>query len=148
MQLQNKGFTLIELLVVIAIIGLLSSIVLASLNSARQKARDARRIADFNQIRTALELFYDTYRRYPVINGEPTWDGHWQDLADCLERGVQCWGGGNLSNYSPVISKLPQDPLDGPGLSDSDPTYYSGWVGQTDQNYMLRVVLETNHSAL
>ncbi|KKW21376.1 MAG: hypothetical protein UY64_C0022G0001 [Parcubacteria group bacterium GW2011_GWA1_51_12] len=51
------GFTLIELIVVIAIIGLLSSIVLTSLTRARQKARDARRVADIRQIRNALELF-------------------------------------------------------------------------------------------
>ena len=53
------GFTLIELLVVIAIIGILSSVVLASLNSARQKGRDARRISDLKQIQLALELCYD-----------------------------------------------------------------------------------------
>lgn len=53
------GFTLIELLVVIAIIGVLASIVLASLNSARQKSRDARRIADIKQVQLALELYYD-----------------------------------------------------------------------------------------
>ena len=63
---KNKGFTLIELLVVIAIIGLLSSVVLASLNSARQKARDARRVADIKQLQTALELYYDTNRNYPT----------------------------------------------------------------------------------
>lgn len=62
----NKGFTLIELLVVIAIIGLLSSVVLASLNSARTKARDARRVADIKQMQTALELYYDTNKRYPA----------------------------------------------------------------------------------
>ncbi|MDD5032750.1 MAG: type II secretion system protein [Candidatus Pacebacteria bacterium] len=56
---RNKGFTLIELLVVIAIIGILASVVLASLNSARQKSRDARRIADLKQIQLALELCYD-----------------------------------------------------------------------------------------
>lgn len=56
-----RGFTLIELLVVIAIIGILSSIVLASLNSARQKGRDARRISDIKQLQLALELYYDAH---------------------------------------------------------------------------------------
>jgi prepilin-type N-terminal cleavage/methylation domain-containing protein len=61
----KAGFTLIELLVVIAIIGILSSVVLASLNSARRKSRDARRIADLKQIQVALELFYDSRASYP-----------------------------------------------------------------------------------
>ncbi|HEY4493087.1 MAG TPA: type II secretion system protein [Candidatus Paceibacterota bacterium] len=56
---RNSGFTLIELLVVIAIIGILSSVVLASLNTARKKARDARRISDIKQLQLALELNAD-----------------------------------------------------------------------------------------
>ncbi len=63
---KNKGFTLIELLVVIAIIGLLASIVLVSLNSARAKARDVRRVADLKQVQTALEMYYDTNGSYPA----------------------------------------------------------------------------------
>ncbi|HUO50136.1 MAG TPA: prepilin-type N-terminal cleavage/methylation domain-containing protein [Candidatus Paceibacterota bacterium] len=62
----RKGFTLIELLVVIAIIGLLASIILASLDSARKKGRDARRIADMKQLQLALELYFDASSTYPT----------------------------------------------------------------------------------
>ena len=55
--LQKRGFTLIELLVVISIIGLLASIVLASLSSARATARDAVRLSNTKQIQKALEMY-------------------------------------------------------------------------------------------
>jgi len=63
---SRNGFTLIELLVVVAIIGLLSSIVFASLNSARAKSRDSQRIQQFKNISTALSLYYDKHGRYPA----------------------------------------------------------------------------------
>lgn len=65
MKSTRRGFTLIELLVVIAIIGILSSVVLASLNTARKKGRDARRVADIKQLQLALELYYDANGQYP-----------------------------------------------------------------------------------
>ncbi len=81
------GFTLIELLVVIAIIGILASIVLASLNSARRKSRDARRVADVKQLQLALELYFDANATYP---------------------------GAGLSGISPTyIPAIPADPLGG-----------------------------------
>jgi len=58
--IKEKGFTLIELLVVIAIIGILSSIVLASLNSARDKGANAAVKADLNGIRSQAEIVYDS----------------------------------------------------------------------------------------
>lgn len=64
---HSRGFTLIELLVVIAIIGILSSVVLASLNSARKKGRDARRVSDVRQLQLALELYYDKNNAYPQV---------------------------------------------------------------------------------
>ena len=67
---EKRGFTLIELLVVIAIIGILSSVVLASLNSARKKTREARRVADLKQLQLALELYADDHNGYyPQTSG-------------------------------------------------------------------------------
>lgn len=66
MKSYSRGFTLIELLVVIAIIGILASIVLASLDSARKKGRDARRVADVKQLQLALELYYDQNNQFPT----------------------------------------------------------------------------------
>ncbi len=80
-QKNQKGFTLIELLVVIAIIGLLASVVLLALNSARQKSRDAKRLADVRQIASALELYYDAANPsgYPTNTGllVPNYLGQW-----------------------------------------------------------------------
>lgn len=87
---KTRGFTLIELLVVIAIISLLSAVVLASLNSARQKANDARRYSDMHTLQVALELYYDKHGAYPTLTA----------------GGSGCWGtwaSGNSNGGSPTF---------------------------------------------
>jgi prepilin-type N-terminal cleavage/methylation domain-containing protein len=62
---MKKGFTLIELLVVIALIGILSTLIMANLNSARERSRDAQRKADLRNIQTAFRLYYNDVGSYP-----------------------------------------------------------------------------------
>jgi type II secretion system protein G len=85
---KSKGFTLIELLVVIAIIGILATIVLVSLNSARQKARDTRRISDVRQIALALEMYYDDNGAYPGDADAAACDD-WAALVTAIQDGGQ-----------------------------------------------------------
>ena len=105
---MKKGFTLIELLVVISIISLLSSIVLASVNNVRSKARDTVRISNLKQIQTAIELYYSS-------------SGHYPTPGDSISAGTQsdaaCWQGNSNwisdgTNFNWSIGYLPSQPHD------------------------------------
>ena len=121
---QNNGFTLIELLVVVTIIGLLSTMILVSLNTARMKARDVRRLADLRQVALALEMYYDdnTKTGYPGASGS----NNWSVLDSTLKP-----------NYLPSIP------------TDTGNEIYEYWVDVNNQSYVLGINLEDgNNQAL
>lgn len=101
--MNKKGFTLIELLVVIAIIGLLSTLAVVSLNNARAKSRDAKRVSDIKQVQTALELFYNDNNGYPTA----TVTGSGGDVMPSPSTGNPAW-----STYMGVNPQAPT-PADG-----------------------------------
>jgi type II secretion system protein G len=118
----GRGFTLIELLVVIAIIGILSATVLVSLNTARAKARDARRAADLRQVRTALELYYHDNGRYPThISGSRL-----SGIASAM-----------VPTY---LGAIPLDPVHGDTSSDG----YRYYSITNDDGYQILVKYETD----
>jgi prepilin-type N-terminal cleavage/methylation domain-containing protein len=93
---KKKGFTLIELLVVISIIGLLSSIVLSTLSTARNKARDASNISTFVQYTNAIELYYSENGKYP-------------SPSNGIDSTLVCLGVGNPGGQCGDFSTVLQD---------------------------------------
>lgn len=106
---QHKAFTLIELLVVIAIIGLLSSVVLASVKSAREKSKVARIAQDFKTIEKALYFFADD-------EGRAAW---WR----CNTGSSECFGLGNDPTIESMVANT--------DLVDFLPTAPVGPIGGT-----------------
>jgi type II secretion system protein G len=135
----QKGFTLIELLVVIAIIGILSSVVLASLNSARGKARDAKRKQDIVQVRTALEGYFADNGSYP-LPGNGQWWGGTSAVSCATVNGTVSGASAYIQGLTPTyIPTLPVDPS--PAANCNGYLYHSDGVSykllsyQTPESY-------------
>ena len=123
---KRSGFTLIELLVVISLIGILATLVLANLNAARQRGRDAQRKSDLRNIQTALRLYYNDFDKYPTNMAS--------NIAGCGTGTSICiWGDPFASDVQTYMSTLPNDPL--PDVSYS-------YTQIDSDNYTLTACLE------
>lgn len=125
--MNKKGFTLIELLVVIAIIGLLSTLAVVALGSAREKSRDAKRVSDIRQIQTALELYYADQNAYPPTPATALGTG----TALCLNA----TGFVDAGCASPYMGVVPSDPTSPTGA-------YTYTVASSTTSYELVAELE------
>ena len=137
---NQKGFTLIELLVVIAIIGLLSTLAVVSLNGARTKARNARRMSDLKQISTAMELYSsdNATSNYPT-NGTCGGNGvvAGTDVSGHLE--TLCGIGNAITDgTNTYLASMPVDPTN----SGSNIYQYEG----TATSYCIQATLENDDS--
>lgn len=119
--MRSRAFTLIELIVVIAIIGMLVSVVLASLNTARTKARDARRMEDVSAIQKALGLYVITNSNFPVSPAATTLSG-----TDAVSLALIA---------ADTIPDVPRDP--------QSPTYNYTYTSTDGGTYSIGFCLET-----
>jgi prepilin-type N-terminal cleavage/methylation domain-containing protein len=103
---ERGGFTLIELLVVIAIIGILAAVVLVSLNSARVRGRDGRRLSDLQSLALAMDIYFDQHdSTYPSAGaGGCETEG---PTAACFNDVVTVLSGANLVQSATMSDPLP-----------------------------------------
>ena len=131
----RKGFTLIELLVVIAIIGLLSTLAVVALNSARQKARDSKRVSDVKQIQTALELYFNDNDAYPLNPGAPAASEIGRDIT-CIDSTGWRASGCLATVYMGLAPRDPQSEVadDACAPAETAPCDYVYQRGTTNPN--------------
>ncbi len=108
----KRGFTLIELLVVIAIIGILASVVLASLNTARDKGADAAIKSSVNNVRAQAAIYYDDNSNY---------DGFCATLTDAEAAVDNAGGAGSWACNTDAVTDSTTYAVSG---QLSDPTEY------------------------
>ena len=124
-KMKSKGFTIIELIVVIAIVAVLATIIITSVNQFQTKGRDAKRIADLNQMQKALEMYKIDNGKYPSSGSAGCTGG---GTSWCYSANTTEWNllGTILKNYMGII---PKDPVNtGGGSNPLDGTKYYNYA--------------------
>jgi len=125
--IKNKAFTVIELLLVIAIIGLIASIIIIATSGTRAQARDAKRKAETDAIRKAIEMYYTEHGKYPI-------ETEWTKLEEDTELQT------TLVKYLPTT---PKDPLYGKTKDTGEPFSYQYKSNPQGTEYKIHVEMET-----
>jgi len=144
---QQPGFTLVELLVVISIISLLSSLGMVALNSARAKARDAMRLGQMAQLRTALAFYFDEHTNYPVCNAAGLDFSSPPNFGISATDGCQCYLDVLEAELKlgpkPIMPDPPRDPLNAGNTVATNPTYNFRYATDASgEQYALMYALE------
>lgn len=80
---MKRGFSLIELLVVIAIMALIIAVSLPNYISARERARDAKRKEEVQQLKNALQMYYSDFHAYPASSSFACGSGKYNYIQSC-----------------------------------------------------------------
>ncbi len=146
---SKRGFTLIELLVVISIIGILSSVVLSSLSTSREKAKIGKVKAELSNIKTAISLLASDTGKWP--NGcpiNPTVNSNPEVALDTAQAGIKerpsacsgtcndtcAWQQSEVDNWNGPYMKTPTDPWGNSYYFDPDYSPYQNWTSNNSSS--------------
>jgi prepilin-type N-terminal cleavage/methylation domain-containing protein len=149
-MIKNKGFTLIELLVVISIISLLSSVVMASVTGARNKAKEKAFRSELMQFVNALEMYKNDKGSYP--NTVPSSGGYYYgSYNDDISSSENTASGlpflyGEMSNYMKSFPKARGNNHQGAWFymfNDPSSANYARCTGDTNKSGYVLVLYST-----
>ena len=135
---KTFGFTLIELLVVMVIIGILVGILLPNLTGMRARARDTQVKTELGQLKTALQLYYSDFQRFPAAGG-----AEGRQMMGCGASGNQaCTWGETFSATIDGSERIYMERLPNVNAANGVINYSQPTAPINDQTYLIWVTLE------
>lgn len=152
--IKQKGFTLIEILIVLAIVGLMSSIVVTTTTTVREKARIAKTASNMSTLAKAVELSYDQYGTFPcLVSSVP---GTWDDSPEATAfqssinwprknewGGVYLWSGASIAGqpYGILTNNIPLESAVALDVQIDDGSLSTGRVRSISGTVIVNIVL-------